>query len=52
MFYKADFENKVIEVFESNRDFFERIAADGNLLYAVKEVLWQFVPGSLTKDTA
>lgn len=52
MLYEAEFENKVVEVFESNKDFFERINADGNLLNAVKEGLWRFVLTSLTKDAA
>lgn len=34
------------------RPLFERIAADGNLLNAVKDGLWRFVLTSLTKDAA
>ncbi len=52
MLYEAEFENKVVEVCESNKDFFDRIAADGSLLNAFKEGLWRFVVNSLTRDAA
>ena len=52
MLYEAEFENKVVEVFESNRDFFERIAADRNILNAFKEGLREYIITSLAKDAA
>ena len=52
MLYEAEFKNKVVEECESNREFFDRIAADGSLLNAFKEGLWRFVVTSLTRDAA
>lgn len=41
MVYGQDFPRKVVDVFESNNEFFKRLLDDTNLLNLVQEQMWR-----------